>query len=190
MMGTALLVAAAPPAWAQGIVLPEGLTIQLQTRQDISSKSAKVGDQVELAVAKPVTISGVTIIPEGATAIGEVTRVRDNGLLGRSGKLDISVSKVQAGQVEVPVRGAQSAKGKSGTLGAVGAGIVFLPLAAIVRGKDVKLPAGTTFEVYVDREVAISSGAPGADTIDAAPAATEPAPSTIRTIDPNEHVAS
>src|SRR3546814_2830795 len=83
------------------------------------------------------------LIPAGSPAVGEVSRVRDNGLLGRSGKLDIKVSTVRTGGMDVPVRGQRNSQGKSGTLGAVGAGIVFLPLAVIVRGKDVKLPAGT-----------------------------------------------
>lgn len=176
----------AHPAFAQSAILPEGLAIQLQTRQDISSKSARVGDEVELTVAKAVTIGGVTLIAAGSPAVGEVVRVRDNGLLGRSGKLDIRVSKIRAGRMDVPVRGQRNAKGKSGTLGAVGAGILFLPLAVIIRGKDVKLPAGTTFEVYVDQETSIAPETPEA----APPSAPPAAPSTIRTIDPNQAAGS
>ena len=185
-----LLAAASGSALAQPMILPEGMTIQLETRQEISSKSARVGDRIELAVARPVTIGGVTLIPAGSPAVGEVSRVRDNGLLGRSGKLDIKVSTVRAGGMDVPVRGQRNSQGKSGTLGAVGAGIVFLPLAVLVRGKDVKLPAGTKFEVYVDREVSLGAG----------PAATEPAipapPESgatsggIRTVDPNQALGS
>src|SRR3546814_9449654 len=79
-----MLAAAGPAALAQSTILPEGMAIQLETRQDISSKSARVGDRIELAVARPVTIGGVTLIPAGSPAVGEVSRVRDNGLLGRS----------------------------------------------------------------------------------------------------------
>lgn len=183
-----LLSAAIPhPALAQSLILPEGMAIRLETRTDMSSKSARAGDKVELAVAKPVTIGGTTLIPAGSPATGEVVRARDNGLLGRSGKLDIRVDSIKVGAVDVPVRGKQSAKGKSGTLGAVGAGVLFLPLAVIVRGKDVKLPAGTLLEVYVDKEVTIASQAtPNA----APPEETTPPPSVIRNIDPNEAISS
>lgn len=168
------------PAFAQSLILPEGMAIQLETRQEISSKTAHAGDPVDLTVAKPIVIGGVTLIPAGSPAIGEVSRVRDNGLLGRSGKLDIKVSVIKTGKVDVPVRGERNSKGKSGTLGAVGAGIVFLPLAVIVRGKDVKLPAGTRFEVYADQEIVFPSDAPSPAPLDA------PAPSNgIRVIDPN-----
>lgn len=170
---------------AQSMILPEGLTISLETRQDLSSKSAKKGDVVDLAVAKAVTIGGVTLIAAGTPVTGEVASVRDNGLLGRSGKLDIRVNTVKVGQQDVPVRGDRNAKGRSGTLGSIGAGIVFLPLAILVRGKDVKLPAGTTFEVYVDKEVAIGPAMPAPMTSQAA----APPPSesrSVRAIDPND----
>lgn len=181
-----LSLAVANTASAQNLILPEGMAIPLETRQDMSSKSAHAGDPVELAVAKSITIGGVTVIPAGSPAVGEVVRVRDNGLLGRSGKLDIKVSMIKAGGLDVPVRGERNAKGRSGTLGAVGAGILFLPLAVIVRGRDVKLPAGTAFEVYVDREITIPVAAP----VTAAPPESAPAPTTIRTVDPNEALGS
>lgn len=183
----ALFAMVAQPAFGQSIVLPEGMAIPLETRQEISSKSARAGDQVELAVAKPVTIGGVTVIPAGAPATGKVVRVRDNGLLGRSGKLDIQVSSVKAGQLDIPVRGQRNAQGKSGTLGAVGAGIVFLPLAVLVRGKDVKLPAGTAFDVYVEKEVTLASPAPAVMPTVATPPQDQAAP-PIRTVDPNQAI--
>ena len=171
--------------FAQSTILPEGLTIALETRQDLSSKSAKEGDPVDLTVAKAVTIGGVTVIPAGTPVTGEVVSVRDNGLLGRSGKLDIRVTTVKAGQQDVPVRGQRNVVGRSGKLGSMGAGILFLPLAILVRGKDVKLPAGTPFEVYVDKEVVIGATMQTAATADVAP--TPPAESrAIKTIDPND----
>ena len=181
----ALSVIDAHALFAQSTILPEGLTIALETRQDLSSKSAKEGDPVDLTVAKAVTIGGVTVIPAGTPVTGEVVSVRDNGLLGRSGKLDIGVTTVKAGQQDVPVRGQRNVVGRSGTLGSMGAGILFLPLAILVRGKDVKLPAGTPFEVYVDKEVVIGATMQTAATADVAP--TPPAESSaIKAIDPND----
>lgn len=183
----ALSVMIAQPASGQSIILPEGMAITLETRQEISSKSARAGDHVELAVNKPVTIGGITVIPAGTPAAGKVVRVRDNGLLGRSGKLDIQVSSVKAGQLDIPVRGQRNAQGKSGTLGAVGAGIVFLPLAVLVRGKDVKLPAGTAFDVYVEKEITLASQAPATLQDPIAPPQEQATP-PIRTVDPNQAI--
>lgn len=178
-MSAVLALLNAEAASAQALTLREGTAIRLETRQDISSKSAKVGDSVELAVAAPLVVDGTTLIPAGAPAVGEVSRVRDNGLLGRSGKLDIKVTKIRAGETEIPVRGQRNSKGKSGTLGAVGAGVVFLPLAIIVKGLEAKIKAGTAFDVYVDRDVAL--GEPAAPE---PPYRSEP-PQPLRSIDPS-----
>jgi hypothetical protein len=184
----ALSLAHTIPLFAQAIILPEGMAIPLETRADISSKSARRGDKVELAVARPVTIGGMTVIAAGTPAVGEVTRARDNGLLGRSGKLDIQVTSLKTGQFTIPLRGQRDAKGRSGTLGAVGAGIVFLPLAILIRGKDVKVPAGTKFDVYVDQEVRLPSAVPVSS--DIASPEDNPVPSSaIRPIDPNDALA-
>lgn len=152
-----------PPASVASMpaqALKEGTEVHLVTRDDISSKTAKKGDRIELRVAQAVVIDGTVVIPEGASATGEVAKARDNGLLGRSGKLDIEVTSIDAGGRTVPVRGQKDKKGSSGTIGAVGAGVVFLPLAIVVRGKEAKIPAGSSVNVYVDRDVPFVSGAP------------------------------
>lgn len=186
LAGITISVALAPSLHAQSAILPEGMVIHLETRDAISSKTARRGDRVQLAVARPVTIGGTTLIQAGTPVEGEVTQASDNGLLGRSGKLDIRVSVIKVGAVDIPVRGEQRRKGSSGTLGSVGAGILFLPLAVIVRGKDVSLPAATPFDVYVDREITLDSSGVTASPEGPVPMSEAPAPSTIRTIDPNE----
>jgi hypothetical protein len=155
-MGVAAIVAFSGPALAQGLVLAEGTPIHLQTREDLSSKDARKGDKVELTVAEPVIVNGVTVIPVGAPATGEISRARDNGLLGRSGKLEIEVRQLSADGRIIPLRGQENAKGKGGTIGAVGAGIVFLPLAIVVKGKEAKIPAGSKVDMYVDQPVQLT----------------------------------
>ncbi|QUT06453.1 hypothetical protein KFK14_03000 [Sphingobium phenoxybenzoativorans] len=156
MMSAAAMIAMSGAAFAQSLTLPEGTPVHLQTRDDLSSKDARKGDKVELTVAEPVIVNGVTVIPAGAPATGEISRARDNGLLGRSGKLEIEVTQVSADGRIVPLRGQQNAKGKAGTIGAVGAGVVFLPLAIVVKGKEAKIPAGTKVDVYVDQPVQLT----------------------------------
>ncbi|WP_070154354.1 hypothetical protein [Sphingobium phenoxybenzoativorans] len=156
MMSAAAMAAMSGAAFAQSLTLPEGTPVHLQTRDDLSSKNARKGDKVEMTVAEPVIVNGVTVIPAGAPATGEISRARDNGLLGRSGKLEIEVTQVSADGRIVPLRGQQNAKGKAGTIGAVGAGVVFLPLAIVVKGKEAKIPAGTKVDVYVDQPVQLT----------------------------------
>ena len=115
---------------------------------------------MKLAVAQPVTIGGVIAIAAGTPVSGQVVRVSDNRLLDRSGKLGIRVSTVRAGQQGIAVRGESNIEGKPGTLNSVGAGVAFLTLAILIRGKDVMLPAGTIFDAYVDKEISIGASEP------------------------------
>ena len=145
-------------AVAQELTLREGTPIHAETRNEISSKTARAGDRIALVVATPVVVNGVTAIPAGAPAWGEISRARGNGLLGRSGKLEIKVTDVSAGGRHIPVRGTRYSKGRSGVIGAVGAGVVFLPLAIVVHGQDAKIKAGTGVDVFVDHDVPVVVG--------------------------------
>jgi hypothetical protein len=141
-------------------VLPEGLTVHLETREALSSKKAKAGDPVNFVVREPVVIGGVTMIPAGSAALGQVTRARDNGLLGRSGKLEIGVSHIDVGGRQIPVRGNRDKKGASGTVAVVGAAVVFLPLGLLIRGREATIKAGTPVDVFVAQEVPMTAAAP------------------------------
>lgn len=179
-MAAAMLLAQSGMASSQTL-LPEGMTVHLQTRDEISSKTAKTGDPVNFVVRDPVVIGGTTVIPAGSTALGQVTRARDNGLLGRSGKLEISVSHVDVGGRQIPVRGARDKKGASGTVGVVGAAVVFLPLGLFVKGREAKIKAGTPIDVYVAQEtpIAVASAEPA----DVAPAPSPRPAQTLSTIE-------
>jgi hypothetical protein len=100
------------------------------------------------------------MIPTGSPAVGQVTRARDNGLLGRSGKLEVAVSHIDVGGRQIPVRGDRGKKGGSGTLGVVGAAVVFLPLGIFVRGREAKIAAGAPVDVYVAQEIPMETAPP------------------------------
>lgn len=159
VVAAAMLLSHSAMASAQS-VLPEGLTIHLATQDELSSKKAKVGDPVKFVVRDPVVIGGATVIPAGSAAVGQVTRAQDNGLFGRSGKLEIGVSHIDLAGRQIPVRGNRDKKGASGTVGAVGAAIVFLPLGLLIRGREATIKAGTPVDVFVAKETPMEAAAP------------------------------
>jgi len=175
LMAAAVLLSQSGSAFAQSI-LPEGLAVHLVTKDGISSKDAKKGDPVSFVVRDPVVIGGVTVIPAGSPAVGQVMRARDNGLLGRSGKLEISVSSIDAGGRQIPVRGDRNKKGGSGTVAVVGAAVLFLPLGILMRGHEAVIKAGTPVDVYVAQEVQMAAAAPVADS------APPPSPAVAETL--------
>jgi hypothetical protein len=180
VMAAAMLLSHSAMAAAQS-VLPEGLAVHLETRDEISSKNAKAGDPVKFVVRDPVVIGGMTMIPAGSAAVGQVTRARDNGLFGRSGKLEISVSHIDVAGRQIPVRGNRDKKGASGAIGMVGAAVVFLPLGLLVRGREATIKAGTPLDVYVAKDTpmeAAASSPPSAEP------ATPAAPQIAETLKP------
>jgi hypothetical protein len=179
VLAAATLLSHSVIATAQS-VLPEGLTVHLETREEVSSKKAKAGDPVNFVVREPVVIGNVTMIPAGSAALGQVTRARDNGLLGRSGKLEISVSHINVGGRQIPVRGNRDKKGASGTVGVVGAAVVFLPLGLLIRGREATIKAGTPVDVFVAKEVPMAA----ADPTPLAELATPAAAQTAETLKP------
>lgn len=159
VIGLAMALAISAGAIAQQpLVLREGTDIRVATVSEISSKTVREGDEVPMAVIAPVVVDGVTVIPAGARAIGEVTNRRGNGMLGRSGKLAISVREIVADGRSVPVRGDRNKKGATGAPAVVGAAIVFLPLGVFMKGKEAKIKAGTEVDVFVDRDIPVVMG--------------------------------
>ena len=96
-------------------------------------------------------VYGVTVVAKGAAAIGHVTEVQPKKGFGRKGKLNFNIDTVQSMSGEnIRLRSSKTAIG-SDSYGK--AGVVTLltgPFGALVKGKDIEVPAGTEFTIYID----------------------------------------
>lgn len=63
------------PAIVAPVTVPSGTELALAMTNGITTKTAKVGDPVQAILTAPVLVGGKTIIPAGATVVGEVTEV-------------------------------------------------------------------------------------------------------------------
>jgi len=96
-------------------------------------------------------VHGVTVIEKGAPAVGHVTEAQPAKGFGRKGKLNISIDTVQALSGEnIRLRSSKTATGLDsyGKAGVIG--LLTGPFAALVKGKDIEVPAGTEFTIYID----------------------------------------
>jgi hypothetical protein len=86
---------AAPPAKSADLItVPDGMPVQTKLTQQISSATAKVGDAVELTVAKSVRVEdGLVIIPKGTVFSGRVTEVVHARRGSRYGSVTFTVEK-------------------------------------------------------------------------------------------------
>ena len=69
--------------------------IRLMVLNEVSTKIAKAGDRFPLRVDEDVIVNGVTVIPVGAKAWGEVLSAEESGVVGKSGKLGAKLLYVE-----------------------------------------------------------------------------------------------
>jgi hypothetical protein len=181
--------APAPDAAPAPVLVPRDTPVRLMVLNEVSTRSAQAGDKFVLRVDEAVSVGGVTVVPVGAKAWGEVTQAEESGALGRSGKLDAKLLYLEAGGTRVPIGGERSSSGQAGgrqvTMGAVGfalAAPLAAPLALLAPGNNARLKAGEIYTAFIDGDMLFDpvtktlSPAPAAPAAPPAPAAETPAP--------------
>lgn len=137
--------------------LTEGTPVRLRLSRNLSSADSKTGDMVDFEVLEDVRIGNTVVIPQGATALGTVTRGKAKGRLGKGGKLDIAIDSVKTILGErIALRAVKETKGYNSAAPMTGAivasSLLFFPAAPFflfLKGKDVKIPKGTEVTAYV-----------------------------------------
>jgi len=99
---TALLALLGAIAAAQSI--PAGTRITVRSGTEITSASAKVGEQWNGVLARHLVVGGKTIAPKGAPVSGKVTLAKSSGRLHAPGQLSVRLTSVEVGGKNVPVR--------------------------------------------------------------------------------------
>jgi PEGA domain len=165
--------------------LQDGTAVKLRLTENLTSATAKAGQQVAFEVLEEVDVQGVPVVAKGAQALATVTTAEPKKTMGRGGKLDVNIDSVRLIDGEKAALSAtRSAKG-GGHTGAmtgamVGTALILWPVAPLflfIHGKDITIPKGTEVTAFVagdmkldmakfaptpsgDAAVAIASAAP------------------------------
>ena len=145
-------------------VLRTGTAVPLKMREHLTTngKKLKVGQRFQMEVAENVMINGVTVIPVGSPAVGEVTDVRNKGMWGKSGHINARVLYATVNGRQIRLSGQLDDKGTTGTVGVVGA-IAVIPVAGFfVTGTSANIPIGTPINGFMDEDVPVSFAAAAA----------------------------
>lgn len=166
------------------VTVPDGTKIRVRLDQTITSATAEEGQAVELSVTDNVRVGEVVAIPQGSRVSGTITLAQEKRRMGRAGKLDFSVDRVRAADGEwIPLRytmtkkSGQSHATRTGIITA-GVAVVFWPAAPfmlLMKGKDVTINRGVTFDVFTDADYMVKA-APAGTALAAAP---PPAPAVL-----------
>ena len=105
----------APMPAAQPIVVPEGTQLALALTEDVSTKTAKVGDTIRATLVSDVRVDGNLAIAAGTTVAGQVTDVvSGSNKIGGVPRLGMSFDRLELpGNRDVPISGLVTQKGKS-----------------------------------------------------------------------------
>lgn len=151
-------VAAITQAPTNNAMLRAGSPVVLRMMEEVTTqkKAARVGQRFMMEVAEPVLVNGVTVIPSGTPAWGEITNVRNKGMWGKSGKLDARVLYLRIGGRQIRLTGTFDDKGVTGTGGVV-ASVLLVPVVGFfVTGTSAVLPKGGTVGGFIDEDVELA----------------------------------
>ena len=172
-------------AQAQKIKLAEGTRLSVENVEQLSSNKSRTGQEVLYRVREDVLGENkVVLIRRGAKAFGKIVLAKGAGGLGRKGKLDFNIERVQAvdGSM-VQLRSSQKADGKNRKGSMVALTLLVSPLGLFMKGKNAVIQPATQFEAFVDEsaDIDLSATDKGSDaaTTPAVNADTNDAPSSI-----------
>ena len=134
--------------------LEEGTIIVVKSMSNISSKTINYGESLDFACADDIFVNDKLIFKKNTIIKAKVDKVNRAKLLGNEGDLEIKFNSLNAidGQ-EIPIEAVYGKlKGSNITSTAVNLSIFFSPLFLLLKGKEIKIPIGSTMEVYTSRE--------------------------------------
>lgn len=135
------------------IILQEGTLVKAALKNEIRGGSMNVGDQVEFTLSQPIVVGDQVVVNSGLKILGTVSEARSSGVLGRKGKLSVTIEYLYLANGQVINLKGQSATNLKGSGVAVAAtAVVLTPLGLLIPGKGAKFKSGTIFDAYIAKD--------------------------------------
>jgi hypothetical protein len=151
-------LAPARPASPQGAasgetLIPDGTSLVLELTQDLSSKTAREGDPVNLKVTEDLVVNGRVVVAKGTLAKGTIAHAEKSGRMGKGGQLSLRVESTTAvdGQ-KLRLRATQGREGDDKTGSVIALSMLVSPLFFLKKGKQAEIKAGTRVNAFTDEE--------------------------------------
>lgn len=150
---------AAGPVLA-GTKVAEGTEFPMRLEETLSSKHAQEGDRFTVSLTEDVKLPDGTVLKAGYRGVGEVIEARDNGMLGKTGKLNVRLVYLKVGDDRIRLRASKGAQGDHRT-GTQVVTFVFLGVfAGLIKGKNVTIPKGASIIAYADEDKELATPLP------------------------------
>jgi hypothetical protein len=128
---------------------PDCIPVHMAFAQDVSSKTAEIGDKVLLTLAEDLSVNGVVIAHQGDSATVTITQVEKTGAGGAPGELDFQIDPLHTSLGLLNLRGAATREGQASLPNATALIPVVGPFTLFRHGKDADIKTGTPFTAYL-----------------------------------------
>lgn len=136
------------PVLAESIKIPAGTPITIYVNEEIDADDVQVDENISFSVQDPVYINNKLVIKSGTLVVGQVTKLKNNSILGIPGEIQIGNFRISDSNQIINLRGNITNKGTNRAWVNVGWFFwVALPLL-FVKGNDGKISAGTYQILY------------------------------------------
>lgn len=131
--------------------LPDGTLVELAIGEPLTSKTAQRGQRFKLVLAEPLRLGDTVVVPAGTEGVGEVVHAERARGGGKAGELILAARFIQGPGGEIKLRGMKlGGIGKDNRdaangllIGTAVAAPILAPVAFLVRGGQIEIPAGT-----------------------------------------------
>jgi hypothetical protein len=148
--------ASAIPAPGGGTVtLAQGTPVPLVFASGVSSKTASVGDKIQLALADDLKVGNAVVARKDSPAAGVVTAIDKTGAGGAPGDLTFKVTSLDANGSVIKLRGWARKEGEAKPPNGAVLIPVAGPLTLLKHGKDAEIAAGTPFTAFASVNISI-----------------------------------
>ncbi len=141
-----------------GVVLPAGTSVRLETIKSLRSEYLTVGQIVDFRVVGDVMNEGKVLIANGTIAKGQVKRVVVAKGLGKAGSIEIAIETVPTvdGQNALLRGGSLYNEGEDKETQALLLGLLVCVLFLTTKGKNATVPQGTSVEAVVANNIEVN----------------------------------
>lgn len=173
----------APPLAPQSreLTIPKGTVLNVTLATTVASDTSKVEDTVRGTLAKPVVVSGTTVVPAGAEVVGSVLEANQSGRVKGRASIAFRFDRLRVGNESHSIQTARIAReaatnrGKDaknigigaaagaiiggvaggGDAAAIGAAVGGTGAALVTKGDEIRLPAGTAVSTTLQDSVTL-----------------------------------
>lgn len=131
----------------QVVTLDESIVLPLRLTRTVSSRVSRSGDRLEFILLKDIVKDGITVIPRGTRAIGEVIETEESSGFGQGGRIGFKVLSITASNSQpVKLTFTRNTEGEDAVAyGLFGLGV----FAVLLHGSDPFIPAGYKLDAKV-----------------------------------------